>query len=71
MAEHGFNPSRQPAGLGFSPLCSIAFRPEFNRINRCDLETQRGAIILNWKDVGKNLGMLEAFSLDHERRVGL
>lgn len=34
------------------------------------MEIQEGAIILNLKDVEKNLGMLEAFSLDHERRVG-
>lgn len=34
------------------------------------MEIQEVAIILNLKYVEKNLGMLEAFSLDHERRVG-
>lgn len=34
------------------------------------MKTQGRTIILNRKDVEKNLGMLEAFSLGHERRVG-
>lgn len=34
------------------------------------METQGGTVVLNREDVEKNLGTLEAFSLDHERRVG-
>lgn len=33
------------------------------------MEIQGGTSVSNRKDVEKNLRMLEAFSLDHERRV--